>query len=159
MRSVTLWRLIQRYINKTCIAIIAAELKLRHFKKVTRCSDWFKIRLICVSYHLCGKGPLWLAKTWITGLITSLIYENTRIHAFRRRRPVGPGILLIFVLITPEPPALVFVHTFVCVYIFYDQYNKAGIPDNSGPLSFHFYVSESLLFGHKVTWGLPTHRV
>ena len=35
MRSVTLRLLVQRYIKKTCVAIIAAELKRGRFKKVT----------------------------------------------------------------------------------------------------------------------------
>ena len=55
------------------------------------------------------------------------MFETARTHARRRRRPADRGILLIFGLITPEPPTLVMY--ILCQCIYYDEYNKADIPE------------------------------
>ena len=136
MRSVTLRRLVRRFTSKICTVIIAARLKPGPFKKAIWCSGLSRIKLICTSYPHLGKGPLWSAKIWTMGHTTLSMFETTRTHTRRRRRPTCHGILLIFGLITPEPPALVMY--ILCPCIYYDEYNKADVPENSRPLSFHF---------------------
>ena len=107
MRSVILQRLVRRFTSKTCVVIIAVRLKLGPFKKEIWCSGSSRIKLMHTSYPHLGKGPLWSARTWTTGHTTLSMFESTKTHVSRRRRPTGRGILLIFGLITPEPPALV----------------------------------------------------
>ena len=52
------------------------------------------------------KGPFVVCKNLNNGSYYLLMFEATRTHVSQRERPAGHGILLIFGLITPEPPAL-----------------------------------------------------
>ena len=142
MSSVTLWRLVRRYDNKTCVAIIVEELRPGCFKKATWCFGWSKIKQLCINYPHLGKDLLWSARICIMGHTILSTFETTRTHAHRRRRPAGRGILLIFGPTILKPPALMMYIVTWCIYC--KQYNKVGIPDNSGPLSFHFFEAESL---------------
>ena len=86
-----LW-LVRRFISKTRGVIIATGLKQEPFKKATWCTGSSRIRLICTSYPHLGKDPLWSARICTTGHTTSLMFESTKTHVNRRRRPSGRGI-------------------------------------------------------------------
>ena len=94
--------------------ITAAGLGAEPFRKVTWCFGSSRISLICTSYPRLGKGPLWSARICTIGHITSSIFESTKTHLSRKRRPSGRGIQLISVLIILNPPAFK-------MYIFFDD--------------------------------------
>ena len=86
------------------------------FKRAIWCSGSSRIRLICTSYPHLGKDLMWSAKICTMDHTTLSMFETIRTHTRQRRRPASHGILLIFGLITPEPPALV-MYILVLLYI------------------------------------------
>ena len=92
MRSMTLQRLVRRFISRICTVTTVAGLKPELSKKAIWCSGLFRIRLICTSYPHLGKDLLWSAKICTMDHTTLSMFESTKTHVNRRRRPSGCGI-------------------------------------------------------------------
>ena len=87
----------ERDLAATRSVIYQQDLRRYHSRRVkTRtfqegCSSSSRNRLICISYPHLGKDLLWSAKICTSGHTTSLMFESTKTHVNRRRRPSGRG--------------------------------------------------------------------
>ena len=81
----------QRDVAAARSAIYQQDLRRYHSRRV-KISGSSRIKLICTSYPHLGKDLLWSAKICTMGHTTSLMFESTKIHVNRRRRPSGRGI-------------------------------------------------------------------
>ena len=155
MKSVTWQQLAWWFTNRTNTATTAAGLSPEPFRKVIWCSGSSRIKLTCKNYPTLGRALCGQQKS-----------EQWIILPYRCSRPQG-----LTHIIGGDPPAMEYFSSSAllhlshrllwCTYfyqcIYYDECNKAGTPDNSGPLSFHLWEYESLLSLHTITWGLPSH--